>query len=266
MNISPKYLAILTLVAICGRAQIPTDLLQKTQEKYLRGDYMGAIVVLDRIIELHPNVGNGYALRGMAKEKNGDTIGALVDYAEAIRLQPTEANYYVMRGKLLAATDRHASAIRDFDKLIELQPAQSESYMYRGNARVHTRDYPGALADFNKALLFSPDKPEAYVWSVYTLRLMGSLSVALARADETIKLFPTHAEAYWQRSEVKVADTSNPSRVEAALTDLDEAIRLTPEDARYYKDRANLRSLSGDMDGAQADVNKYNELTRPKKR
>jgi tetratricopeptide (TPR) repeat protein len=255
----------LVLSVVC-LAQAPTAPLQVAIEKYQRGDFRGAIIVLDRLIESEPRDDLGTYFRGAAKEKLGDRAGALVDYGEAIRLKPTEVQYYGTRVTLLVVSDRLAEALADADKLVELQPDKFEAIYTRGDIRARMRDYPGALADFDKTGEINPQHALSQIMAFETLRAMGKTPEALARANEVIKQFPTNASAYRRRSMVHEQRDNTMAALVAALADMDEAVRLDPEHRESYKRRANLRSLTGDRVGAQADVDKYNALARPRKK
>ena len=60
-----------------GLAQVPPDFLKLGQEKFERGDYMGAVNALDKAVAKSPQQAEGYFWRGQTKEKQRDMVGAL---------------------------------------------------------------------------------------------------------------------------------------------------------------------------------------------
>ncbi len=69
-------------------------------EKYLRGDYDGAIADYTKAIELNPRNAKAYFNRGNAKGKLEAFYAAIADYTKAIEINPRYADAYTGRGIL----------------------------------------------------------------------------------------------------------------------------------------------------------------------
>jgi Flp pilus assembly protein TadD len=80
---------------------------------------------------------------------------------------------------------------------------------------------------------------------------------ALRCYGEAIRLKPDYAFAYYNRAIVR----AGKGDLDGALEDYDEAIRLKPDDMRVYYNRGLARYHKGDLDGALKD---YDEAIRLK--
>ena len=78
----------------------------------------------------------------------------------------------------------------------------------------------------------------------------------LVQAVETPDAAPQTAEEFARRGNAKAAQQAFP----AAIADLSEAIRLAPDNAGYYSDRAQAYGRSGQPGKARADLEKALEL------
>jgi len=258
MKTNLRIIAGLLTVSLTALAEISPDQLISAQKKITQCDYAGALNLLDRVIAEAPNSAEGYFLRATAREKQRDTIGALVDYDAAIRLGVAEHRYYVARADLLLALDRYQAAVDDYDRAIALRPVEYVGYQKRAAAFSRMQNFTKALADFDLAIKLNSREPETYALRIQTLLAMDDQAAALAGVNEMIALFPSCAKAFHLRSRMSAAVHERRN----AVADLDAAIQLSPDEPVYYKERALLRSMLGNGEGAQADVVKYNALVR----
>jgi tetratricopeptide (TPR) repeat protein len=105
-------------------------------------------------------------------------------------------------------------------------------------SRLEGSDLAGALLD--RADLYAPGNGDAH-------------ARALADYDRAIALAPDFAAAYWRRGKANLLYARN---LEAALRDLDEAIRLDPSQAEFLVTRASILGWLGKPDAALADLNR----------
>jgi tetratricopeptide (TPR) repeat protein len=63
-----------------------------------RGDWHGAIVHFDRVIEMNPNHEKAYASRAYAKLQTGDHAGAVDDSTKATQMSPYYGQAYAFLG------------------------------------------------------------------------------------------------------------------------------------------------------------------------
>ena len=73
---------------------------------------------------------------------------------------------------------------------------------------------------------------------------------------EAIRLKPDYADAFFNRADAREAKGD----LEGAIQDYDETIRLKPNDVDTFYKRADARQAKGDLKGAMADFQSYLEL------
>jgi tetratricopeptide (TPR) repeat protein len=102
-------------------------------------------------------------------------------------------------------------------------------------------------------------KPDPYLYFTRGMNAFNrsKLDEAIANYDEAIRLKPDFAEAFNNRGYAK----SNLGRTEEAIYDFDEAIRLKPNFANAFCNRGNAKEDIIDYEGAIKD---YNEAIRLK--
>ena len=88
------------------------------------------------------------------------------------------------------------------------------------------------------------------------LQREGRLEEAIAQYDEAIRLDPLFANAYTIRG-IAYRALGQP---EQAIEDFDQAIQLDPQAARAFGNRARVRTLLGQDEGAQQDLGRAVQL------
>jgi tetratricopeptide (TPR) repeat protein len=164
--------------------------------------------------------------RGRELVKQEQFAEAIQAFTKAADIRPNWAPGYVSRAGAYQRLEQFDAAIRDYSRAIRLNPKLFNAYLGRAQCHVQKQQDDPALQDFNQALSLKPDAP---------LALVGRAGIYLRR------------KAYRE-----------------ALADFNETIRLSPDLANAYRGRANVRRALGDRSGAQADEEKYRELSARK--
>ena len=124
-------------------AEPATDLLRLGAERWLAGDYDGAVEALTRAIESLPGDARPYNLRALAQAARGELEAALGDVDLALELDAaspvsatTTAGYLDTRAYVLLKLDRNAEALAAYEAVFafELQPADAVWVLGRGLA------------------------------------------------------------------------------------------------------------------------------------
>jgi tetratricopeptide (TPR) repeat protein len=173
--------------------------------------------------------------------------------------------------------------------VITQHPIVSRSAFEAGLRFLGAKDYTNALALFQQAITLEPDAPDLYYYIGEGYRMQGNYHSArdayqeainhdgsftpafLGRAranlgldpnadiindlNEAINLDPNYAEAYIARGAYLFK--SNPS---AAKTDLETALKITPDSALAYLYLADAQLNLGENDAALASATHANEL------
>ena len=222
--------------ALLSKWDSPSEKLVSASEYIKRGEvylkeakWEQAYADFYQAIQLEPENADAYRHRGATFYKLGDAKSALKDYNQAIALDPKNSDLFLNRGILQADGGDSANALSDFNEAIRLNPNNAMAYHMR--ARVHSEAwYDGdsidrAIEDFEKAIELNPNDPEVYV----------------SRAE------------FWGQPCFRGAEKD-------ALADLDQAIRLAPDNARYYLASFKVKAKLNDATGASEDLTKAYQL------
>jgi tetratricopeptide (TPR) repeat protein len=222
-----------------------------------------AIDLLTTAIQTGPNARLYYA-RGHTFEMCDRDKEAVADYAKAIELDPTKPAYHYRRGVVLSSPlNRDEEAIIDFEKALELDPNHAAahqscclSYLLVGppsTALIHAeaavrlesndalshfclgqsfdslkRDRD-SLNAFLRAVELAPDRDNYWSALARAYRRVGGeggQELALAAISRAIELEPNSAGYFRSRGSLLL----DMGRVQEAVTDLEHALRLNPDD------------------------------------
>ena len=158
---------------------------------------------------------------GFALSHFGDVRGSIQQLEQGLNLkQDADASafeqsriHYVLGG-LLVNDDRDEEAIGHFTRALELAPELIDARVKLGNAQARAGQLEAAIAAYDLVLAKQPDNAE-----VLLKRVSGLMSL---------------------------------DRGEAALTDLEHLVTLTPKSSEVYVRLATVLEKSGDTDGAIA--------------
>jgi tetratricopeptide (TPR) repeat protein len=257
-----------------------------TRGKALRG--LGkldeAIADFTQAIELNPDHAPPYVDRGEAFHEDGQSQQAIQNYTRAIGIEPKFADAHAQRGLAYLRAGRAVEAGIDCDEALRLQPDGALGYLCRARLRARDRHYDEALADLDHAIQLKPNDPRFLFERAYQLRRVGRYEAAIADYSKCLALGQDRPElAYCNRAlaharldqfDAALADYGSGLAVSSssychygrarvlrwlgryaeALADHDRALSIEPENADYCSGRGVTRWLSGDFNGAAADI------------
>ena len=219
-------------------------------------DYIQALQLNARSIEIYPKNPVTYIFQGINHVFLKEYKVALVDYTHAIELDPKSALAYNNRGTIYGKLQDCNAAMADFNKAIELDPELALAYYNRGLTLAEIQDYPAAVEDYTKAIEINPQYIKAYFVRGLAYENMKNYPAALADYTKTIELDAQDAEAYNNRGNTysKMRDFT------AAMADFSKAIELDPQDARAYNNRGNVFAELQDFPAALEDYSRAIEI------
>jgi tetratricopeptide (TPR) repeat protein len=141
-----------------------------------------------------------FLARGNARASLGDRAGAMYDYSDAIALNPNNVEAWTGRASARSLDGDAEGAVDDFTQAIELDSTSWKLWFYRGNVRATLKDLPAAVHDFTQALELNP--------SAYDAQLNRGVMQAAMCIQE---------------------GTTNRATLEAAATDIEEAMARAPD-------------------------------------
>lgn len=202
--------------------------------------------------------------RGNAHLSTRNYDRAIDDYNEAIRLDPKYAIGFNNRGLANQGKGRIDRAIEDFDEAIRLSPRYAMAFVNRANARRIKGRIDLAIEDSEKAMELSRSLAAAFLaralayqekaqWDFDAYLAVGVYEdKAIQDLDEVIRLDPNNASAFRNRGFVN----SRRQQYGRAIQDFDEAIRLDPNVAASYFGRAFALRFAAQYERAIADYRK----------
>jgi tetratricopeptide (TPR) repeat protein len=143
----------------------------------------------------------------------------------------------------------------------------ARQYMYRGVERSSKKDYDLALADYGEALRIDKKYADAFFNRCVLYNVKEDYDRALADCSQAVKLGPS-PDAAASTGERRLANDHARSDYSSergfaylkkndydrAIIDLDNAIRLNPDNGRALKSRGLAYQAKGDTARADADL------------
>lgn len=170
-------------------------------------------------------------------------FAAAIAFNGAARAQSRDSNFYYERGLTNVLADQD-QAFADFNEAIRLDPQNANAYVGRGSVRFDN----GSMADYNEAIRLDPQNAEAYARRAFIYNMQRNYEAALADYDQAIRFDP-RPETIGQRAGVHW-DLGNRA---LAFRDADESIRLNPLAAQAWFDRGLFHRRAGNTAQAEAD-------------
>jgi Flp pilus assembly protein TadD len=115
------------------------------------GLYERSVEDFSLAIHFDPNNEASYTGRACSYKELGQFERAIEDFSWAIRIEPGNVHNYALRGILYAALDQHKRAIEDFSQVIRIDPDNVGAYNQRGVASGSLGRFDWACYDFQKA-------------------------------------------------------------------------------------------------------------------
>ena len=184
-----------------------------------------------------------YSIRAAARAQDGDLDGALSDYEEAIWRKPTDPDLYYNRGVIFLSKNDYAGAIDDFEKVTHVVKNNADAFRCLAEAligkmgrsfdptrgpviiKMAPETMEGASDPRRKPLAErSPDDNSRYKQAV----------LASDHVETAIQLDARNPENFYYRCNTLRTRGPGGGGIEAAISDLTDAIRLNGNEGKYY--------------------------------
>jgi tetratricopeptide (TPR) repeat protein len=177
------------------------------------------------------------ALQEIAKvvDRNRPAPAASTDTAKAKEV----ANQYRQEGLKKYEAKLYDAAIEDFNRSAELDPNNSFVYFNRGMAYLQKALYDTAIADLTKAISFGGVTADDYYTLDYRALAYirkGDLNAALTDLNQSLTLTPQQDYGYYLRGVIY----KNRGNTAQAKTDFQMALRLNPNSKLAQDELAKL--------------------------
>lgn len=155
------------------------------------------------------------------------------------------------KGTGLVSKQSYEEAIAHFDKAIQLDPKDVAPYLERAICYMHLKQYRKAIDDCKSVLsndkAHKKEKREAYMIAAGAANMLGESAEAIDYSSKGIALEPS-ALAYADRA----VAYRKLGKLEDALLDANQAIKMDPKGAGYYDLRSTVYNLMARSDRAKS--------------
>lgn len=222
--------------------------------KYNLEDFNGAEADAARAVEINPFLPDAWEVRGVASQCVGNFADAITYYDRALSLLPHNRNILFNKALAQEASDRFEGADSTYAELLEIYPRFDDGYIGRAQLNLHRGDTIAARADLDKALKINDN-------SVGALSMRAALSAdnpeaALADMERAVKLQPDRTFLRVNRAVARY----KANDFNGALDDLDYVLEQEPMNYEALFNRAMLRAELHDNDRALIDLNRALQL------
>ncbi len=244
-------LSLLSLFASASMAQINTERVMNIGRNALYfEDYILSMQYFNQVIKVKPYMAEPYFYRGIAKLNLEDYQGAEEDCSLCIERNPFIVNAYQARGIARQNLGNYQGAIDDYSAGLQFAPEDRVFLTNKAIAEVQLKKYDEAEASFGKLVALHPNYYNGYMSRAQFHLEKGDTLNAIADIDRAISIDKYISNAYAQRAVIKVLYNAD---YDAALVDMNEALRLDPKEISYYFNRARIKYHQEDLQGAMED-------------
>lgn len=135
----------------------------------------------ERAIELGPNIGDGYAVRGITYLAYGDWNKARDDLQKAVELDPKDARSLRFQARYFASQGNIVQAIATGTHAITLDPFDAYAWAWRAQFELADGERDTARSDLTQALRISPGNRKG-------LSVLAFVDIGDGRLDEAAQL------------------------------------------------------------------------------
>jgi eukaryotic-like serine/threonine-protein kinase len=195
-----------------------------------------AIHVLDRALELDPNYGKAFAVRGEAYWHNYEATKqrnwverAQKDCSQAVSLGNAGADGHLCLGLVAAGTGDYQQAASEYRNAVELDPTSNDGYVGLANAYAKLNKLSDAEHTYQQAISLNPNSRRAYQQLGLFYLQQAEYAKAVSAFQQAIRLAP---ENYVEYSNLGVAYLFLGDNTKA-ITALQQSIKLRPAAGAY---------------------------------
>jgi tetratricopeptide (TPR) repeat protein len=168
------------------------------------GDYENAIKAFSSCIQMDPSNARAFLNRGISYECINNIKAAFADYGKAIELRPEDGKGYYIRGMLLWR-ECDAMAISDLEKSAERGYKPAKDFLSkRASQKSPQENIDQSLKEeviriFTESIHSAPSNAGAYLNRGMAYERINHMQQAIADYSKAIELAPDYAKAYYAR-------------------------------------------------------------------
>ena len=245
MNFMKKRLSFVLLLLVFCRgisfisAQVSgstESVLARINELLSSSKYSEAIALFDTITPPDRDSSRVRLLKASVLSSAGKYADARTIVEAVSRAEPNNTEALFILAAIEAVSGRNTQQKTALEKIIKIQPDNTEALIALGDLSLRTRAAKAAASYFDRVLKKDPNNAGALLGLSRAFRMNKEWDNAEVLLNRAVDLYPSMAEArseraryHWGRGNLK-----------QALSDLDEAKKLAPNDYWIAVDRGNL--------------------------
>lgn len=232
--------------------------------QYRRRKLDAAISDCTRALQLAPEPRFAiYALRAMAYQDKGDIDHAHSDLKAALQIVPNHEVMQIRLSWILIEKKQWKDAINLLTRVCRKNPDSYTAWLYRGVAYCQSGEFDKGFLDFEQAEQICPDEIGVPIQRALALYAKHEIDASLTACSKVLKRKPKTGE---ERYYAAVAYTrglifQDDNKVDSAVADFTEAIRLHPSHRLAHLHRGELFYATGNFDKALQDFSKCVNLS-----
>ena len=185
----------LYLDRLAGDADDPVSLLRVALIRAWGERYEEAVVLLDRLLEVHPTDLDARLARARVKAWSGDIPAAQDEVAEVLAVQPDNTDALEALALFLAWSGQFDEAVSTYDDVLSIAPGVSPAGRQRAQALAWSGRFAASRSAYDALIARDPDDIEARLGLATTLAFSGDFDGAVAQYDEVLTRRPNEIGA-----------------------------------------------------------------------
>lgn len=213
-------------------------------------DYLLSIQYFNQVVKAKPYLAEPYFYRAIAKLELEDYQGAEDDCSLAIERNPFIVDAYQVRGIARQTLRNPKGAIADYEVGLRYMPEHKVFLMNKAVCEQELKEYDKAEQSFSTLLRIYPKYENGYLGRAHLRLAKGDTINAISDIDTCLSLSRNISSAFVMRAQINMTYRKDYA---LALKDMDEAIKLEPNYAGYFINRAFMKYNLDDYFGAMSD-------------
>ena len=194
------------------------------------GNLDAASACYQSALALAPKFSPALQYLGVIAAQNHDFVRAVELISKAIELNPLDPNAYLNRGLAHAALKKHENSLKDFQQARMISPGHVEAFFNEGNALQELRRYPEAVAAYQQAIALAPQYAQAFNNLGNAQQELKQFDQALKSYEKAIAIAPDYAEAFFNCGTL----FQSIKNYKTAIQCFDRCITLDPQAIEAY--------------------------------
>lgn len=148
---------------------------QSTRDLMMQGDLDGALIAVDKGLEVAPSEGSLLTLKAIIfeEQKKSELSTQIMD--KAAKSFSSVEEFLQTRGQAYMLIGRYEKALADVDEILRMNPQSAEAYLLSGQIYELKQDYSKAFEDFGMAFDLADAQNKSHLAGIARIRMASML-------------------------------------------------------------------------------------------